>query len=292
MNTKTLVKRALRVLPDSAYLRLRYFLMFHKPLHLRNPQTYNEKIQWLKLHDRKPEYTRMVDKYEAKKLVAEKIGAEYIIPTLGVWDHFDEIDFDTLPQQFVLKCTHDSGGLVICKDKATLDKAAAKKIIEACLKENYFWDYREWPYKNVKPRILAEEYMEDRETGDLRDYKFFAFDGIPRALYVATERQNAETETRFDFFDMDFQHLDLRNSHPNADVPPKKPENFEEMKYLAGVLSQNIPQLRIDFYEVNGKVYFGELTFSHMGGLQPFKPEQWDKTFGDWITLPEPGETK
>ena len=287
MNLKSIIKRALRILPDGAYLRLRYYLMFHKPLQLANPQTFNEKIQWLKLHDRKPEYTRMVDKYEAKQYVTEKIGGEYVIPALGVWNHFDEIDFDALPERFVLKCTHDSGGLVICKDKASLDKAAAKKKIEACLKENYYWDYREWPYKNVKPRIIAEESMEDRETGDLRAYKFFAFNGVPRALYVATERQNAETETRFDFFDMEYRHLDLQNSHPNADVPPQKPEHFDTMKYLAGVLSRNIPQVRVDFYEVNGRVYFGELTFSHMGGLQPFKPERWDKIFGDWITLPE-----
>lgn len=154
-----------KVLPDKMYLKICYKLATGKKLDLKNPQTFNEKLQWLKLYDRKPEYTRMVDKYEAKKYVAEKIGEEYIIPTLGVWDHFDEIDFDSLPDQFVLKCTHDSGGLVIVRDKAKLDKVAAKQKIEKSLKRNYYYSGREWPYKDVKPRIIAEKYMEDISSG-------------------------------------------------------------------------------------------------------------------------------
>ena len=285
MGIKQYAKTATRLLPDKLYLQLRYYMVFHKPLNLKHPKTFSEKLQWLKLYDRKPEYTRMVDKFEAKKYVAERIGEEYIIPTLGVWDHFDDIDFDALPNQFVLKCTHDSGGLVICTDKAAFDRAAAKEKIEECLKRNYFWDYREWPYKNVKPRIIAETYMTDGDSPDLKDYKFFAFDGTVRALFIASER-NACEETKFDFFDADFQHLNIINGHPNADIMPEKPENFEHMKDLAAKLSKGFPHLRVDFYEANDRVYFGELTFSHWSGMMPFQPEEWDEIFGSWIKLP------
>lgn len=275
-----------RVIPDEPYLKMVYRGYVGKKLNLENPTTFNEKIQWLKLHDHNPLYTRMVDKYEAKKYVADIIGEEYIIPTLGVWDHFDDIDFEKLPDQFVLKCTHDSGGLVICRDKKQLDKTAAKKKIESSLKTDFYYTGREWPYKHVKPRIIAEQYMEDDETHDLRDYKIFSFDGVPKALFIATERGSKE-ETKFDFFDMDFKHLPFTNGHPNADILPAAPKTFEQMKELTAKLSENIPQLRVDFYEVNGRTYFGELTFSHWSGFVPFNPEEWDKTFGDWIKLPE-----
>ncbi len=274
-------------MPDEEYLKKKYKYSMGKELNLDNPQTFNEKLQWLKLYDRKPVYTTMVDKYEAKKYVADIIGEEYIIPTLGVWNHFDEIDFDKLPNQFVLKCTHDSGGLVICKDKAKLDKAAAKKKIEKSLKRDFYLNGREWPYKNVKPRIIAETYMEDEETKELRDYKFFCFNGKVKALFIASERQTKDEETKFDFFDADYNHLPFTNGHPNAEVLPKKPVMFEEMKVLAEKLSQGVPELRVDFYEVNGRIYFGELTFSHWSGMMPFDPEEWDKTFGDWIELPK-----
>ena len=274
------------IIPDALYLKLRYYSRFHKKLNLKNPRTFSEKIQWLKLYDRRPEYSMMVDKYEVKKYVADIIGEEYIIPTLNVWNSFDEIDFDTLPNQFVLKCTHDSGGLVICTDKATFDKEAARKKIEASMKAKYFYHTREWAYKNVKPRIIAEQYMEDDTTKDLRDYKFFAFDGDVTMLFIATERQEKDSETKFDFFDSDFNHLDFINGHPNAKIPPAKPQNFELMKELASKLSKGIPHVRVDFYEVNGKVYFGELTFCHWSGLMPFEPDEWDEKLGDWIKLP------
>ncbi len=270
---------------DERYLKMVYRISLGKKLSLNPPITFNEKIQWLKLHDRRPEYTDMVDKYEAKKYVANLIGEQYIIPTLGVWDHFDEIDFDKLPNQFVLKCTHDSGGLVICRDKEELDKEKARRTLENCLKHNFFWGMREWPYKNVRPRIIAEEYLEDSQTQELRDYKFFCFDGEVKALFVATDRYTEGEETKFDFFDSNFKHLPFRNGHPNADVLPKKPVCFEKMKELASKLSKGIPQLRVDFYEVDGEIYFGELTFSHWSGMVPFEPEKWDKTFGEWLDL-------
>lgn len=271
---------------DEQILKDKYYFRFHKPLNLDNPQTYNEKLQWLKLHDRRPEYTEMVDKYLAKSYVRERIGDEYIIPTLGVWDKFEDIDFGKLPNEFVLKCTHDSGGLVICKDKRHFDYNAAKVKIKKCLKRNYFYVGREWPYKNVEPRILAETYMEDKTFNELRDYKFFCFNGSVKMLFVATNRQSVTEETKFDFFDSDFNHLNITNGHDCNSIDVKKPLNFELMKSLAEKLSNGIPHLRVDFYEVDGKPYFGELTFFHWSGLVPFNPPEWDYTLGSWIKLP------
>lgn len=270
---------------DEKYLKLQYFFNIGKRLDLKNPKTFNEKLNWLKLNDRKDIYTSMVDKYEVKKIVAEKIGEEYIIPTLGVWDNFDDIDFDSLPSQFVLKCTHDSGTIVICKDKSLFDKDAARNKINARMGCNYYYHCREWPYKNVKPRIIAEKYMEDEKTSELRDYKFFCFDGDVKALFIATERQKVGEEVKFDFFDADFNHLPVRQGHPHAKTAPEKPINFEKMKELASKLSEGIPHLRVDFYEVNGEIYFGELTFSHFSAMVPFEPEEWDYKFGEWIEI-------
>ena len=276
-----------RFISDKVYLKNAYKSGMGKKLNIKSPKTYNEKLQWLKLYDRNPLYTSLVDKYEVKKYIADKIGEEYVIPTLGVWDNFDDIDFDTLPNQFVLKCTHDSGGLVICKDKNHLDIESARKRIETSLKRNYFWFGREWPYKNVKPRIIAETYIEDHETKELRDYKFFCFNGEVKALFVASERQKKGEEVKFDFFDTDFNHLPIRQGHPNAVTPPSPPSQFEKMKQFSRELSKDFPHVRVDFYESNGKIYFGELTFYHFSGMKPFHPEEWDYTFGDWITLPQ-----
>ena len=265
-------------------MSVEYFIVFGKRLRLKNPQTYSEKLQWLKLHEGDPIYTRMVDKAEAKKYVTEIIGEEYIIPTYGVWNHFDEIDFDKLPDQFVLKTTHDSGGVIICKDKKTLDKNAAKVKLEKSLKNDYYYTSKEWPYKNVVPRIIAEKYMED-ESGELCDYKLFCFDGKMKALFIATDRFTSGEETKFDFFDENFNHLPFTNGHPNATKPIKKPESFQQMKDLAEKLSQKIPHVRVDFYCTNGKIYFGELTFFHWGGFKRFEPEEWDFKFGEWFKL-------
>lgn len=269
---------------DEIYVRVEYFIVFGKRLRLKNPQTYSEKLQWLKLHEGDPIYTRMVDKAEAKKYVTEIIGEEYIIPTYGVWNHFDEIDFDKLPDLFVLKTTHDSGGVIICKDKKTLDKNAAKVKLEKSLKNDYYYTSKEWPYKNVVPRIIAEKYMED-ESGELCDYKLFCFDGKMKALFIATDRFTSGEETKFDFFDENFNHLPFTNGHPNATKPIKKPESFQQMKDLAEKLSQKIPHVRVDFYCTNGKIYFGELTFFHWGGFKRFEPEEWDFKFGEWFKL-------
>lgn len=214
----------LNKLSDEQYLRLVFRIKIGRKLNINDPKTFNEKLNWLKLNDRRPEYTTMVDKYLVKDYVANLIGNEYIIPTLGVWDKFEEIDFDKLPDSFVLKCTHDSGGLVVCRDKSKLDLSAAKKIINNSLKRNYYLHGREWPYKDVKPRIIAEKYMVDESGYELKDYKFFCFDGIPKAMYIASDRNVSGEETKFDFFDMDFHHLPFTNGHPNADrifTPPQ-----------------------------------------------------------------------
>ena len=284
---KYIKNQLLHFLPDSLYLRYVYWRCMGKWLNLSNPQTFNEKLQWLKLHDRNPLYTMLVDKYAVKKWAADKIGEQYIIPTLGVWKHFDEIDFDKLPVQFVLKTTHDSGGVVICHDKNTFDKQAARKKLEKSLKTNFYYMGREWPYKDVPRKIIAEKFMVDEQTHELRDYKFFCFNGTPKMLFIATDRQNPTEETKFDFYDMDFNHLPFTNGHPNSHKPIAKPETFDEMVKLAAILSKNIPHVRVDLYEINGKVYFGELTFSHWSGFVKFEPHEWDKKIGDLLKLPE-----
>lgn len=271
---------------DRKYLNTLFKCLMSKELNIDNPKTYNEKLQWLKLYNRKPIYTKMVDKYEVKKYVEDLVGKEYIIPTLGVWTNFDDIDFDKLPEQFVLKCTHDSGGLIICKDKNKFDKKEAKRKINHCLKRNYFLNYREWPYKNVQPRIIAEKYMVDDSGYELKDYKFFCFNGKVKALFVATDR-NSNEETCFDFFDEKFNHLEITNGHPNSLKKIDKPKNFERMIKLAEILSRDLIHARIDFYNINGQIYFGEITFYHWSGMVPFVPEEWDYKFGDWIKLPE-----
>ena len=260
---------------------------FGEFVNFSDPQTYNEKLQWLKLYNRNPFYNIIVDKYRVKDYVAKVIGEEHVIKLLGVWSHFDEIDFDKLPDQFVLKCNHDCGGLVICKDKSKFDKVFAKKILERHLKNNYYWEHREWPYKDVKSLIFAEEYMVDESGYELKDYKWFCFNGEPKALFIAQDRDNPDEETKFDFYDMEFNHLPIKNGHPNANVVKEKPAGFETMKVLASKLSKDIPHVRVDFYNINGNIYFGEMTLFHWSGFVKFEPKEWDYTFGSWIQLPK-----
>ena len=258
-----------------------------KLLHLRNPRTYNEKIQWLKLYGRTPETPSLCDKYDVKQIVSKKIGDKYVIPLIGVWNSPDEIDFDSLPNQFVLKCTQNSGkGMYVCKDKSQMDKSAVLEGLREGIKQDYFLPSRDFCYKGIPHRIIAEEYLEDFSTGELRDYKFFCFDGEPKILFIASGRSRGEHEVTFDFYDMEFNHLPFTNGHPNSKVPIEKPSGFEEMKELAAFLSKGIPHVRMDFYEANGQVYFGEYTFSHWGGYVPFNPEEWDYKLGAWINLP------
>lgn len=281
---KILDNKKIIKLKDELYIKLCYRARIGKELNLNNPQTFNEKLQWLKLYDRNPEYTEMVDKYEAKKYVADIIGDKYIIPTLGLWNKFEDINFEKLPNQFVLKCTHDSGGLVICKDKSKLNLKEAKRKISKSLKTNYYYHSREWPYKNVKPRIIAEQYMVDESGTELKDYKFFCFNGEPKLLFIAKDRPYA---TKFNYYDMNFKKLPFKQHYENFNDCIEKPKGFDKMVELSKKLSKNIPHVRVDFYDINGKVYFGELTFYHFSGFEKFEPEEWDRKLGDMLKLPK-----
>lgn len=272
------------IISDKLFLKVNYRLNMGYWMDFNNPKTYNEKLQWLKLNDVHPEYTKMVDKVEAKKYVASVVGDKYIIPTLGVWNSVDEIDWEAFPKQFVLKSTSDSGGVVVCKDKSKLDIEAAKKKLRGLGRRDYSLISKEYPYKNVPHRFIAEEYMEDESGDELKDYKIFCFDGQAKFLFVATGRQ--KNDCRFDFYDTEFNHLPVLNGHANADVWPVKPENFEEMLEVASKLSKGIPHVRVDLYNIKGKIYFGELTFFHWSGMVPFEPVEWDAKFGDYIKLP------
>lgn len=273
---------------DEKYLKLMFKYRMGYELNLENPQTYSEKLQWLKLYDKNPLYTKLVDKHEVKAYVASRVGSKYVIPELGLWDKPEDINWDTLPQKFVLKTTHGGGnsGVVVCKDKNKLDKQLTIKRLNESMKQDLYKDSREWPYKNVPKRILAEEYVEDAATQELRDYKFFCFDGEVKFLFVGSERQKPGEDVKFDYFDSDYNHLILRQGHPNSKVLPEKPSCFEEMKEIASKLSKGIPHVRVDLYEANGHVYFGEMTFYHFGGIVPFEPAKWDEEFGKMINLP------
>ena len=273
------IKYSLRFIPDKMFLQIYYFARFKKFINFKNPKTYNEKINWLKLNDRKKIYTSLVDKYDVKEKVAK------VIPTLGVWNSFDEIDFDKLPDKFVLKCTHDSEGVYIVKDKNKLNVKEARQKINEAMKYNFYYIGREWPYKNIKPRIIAEKYMEDHVDGELRDYKFFCFDGKAKLMFIATDRNIGET--KFDYYDLDFNHLDIVQHYTNSDKEIRKPKNFDKMIQLSEKITQyfKLKHARIDFYEVDGELYFGEITFYHFSGLQPFKPKEWDEKIGNLLVL-------
>ena len=272
--------------PDEKYLKRKFKAFLGYELNLKNPQTFSEKLQWLKLYDRNPLYTTLVDKYAVKKWAADTIGQQYIIPTLGVWNSFDEIDFDKLPNQFVLKTTHDSGGVAICRDKTHFDKQAACKKLTRSLKHNYYYSGREWPYKNVPHKIIAEAFIGNNTQKDITDYKFFCFNAQPAYCQVITDRT---TQEKVDFFDMQWQHqpfTGLQKPFPHAKIHPSRPACFDQMKQACALLAKNIPFARVDFYEVNQKMYFGEITFFPASGFGTFTPDTWNKAMGDRVKLP------
>ena len=270
--------------PDKLFLKIKYYLIMKKRLDLKNPKSFNEKLQWLKLYDRKPEYTQMVDKVEAKRYVSSIIGEEYIIPTLGVYDKFEDIDFDKLPNQFVLKSTHDSGGLTICRDKSKFDIIEAEKKLNKHLKRNYYIQSREWPYKNVKPRIIAEKFMVDESGVELKDYKFFCFDG--KVYYIQVDFDRLKNHKR-NIYNTNWQFQNFTIEYPNdSSCEILKPESLDKMISFAKRLSENIPHLSVDFYSINDKIFFGELTFCHGSGTEKFSPEVWNHTFGSFINIP------
>lgn len=275
------------VIPDNLYLKWIFRLRMGKRLDLEHPVTFNEKLQWLKLYNRKPEYTIMVDKVKAKEYVAEKLGSEYIIPTLGVWDDPDEIDFDALPDQFVLKCNHNSGlGMCICRDKSELDIPKVKAGLRRGLRQNYFLYGREWPYKDVSRKILAEKFMVDESGTELKDYKYYCFGGEAKFMFIASGRL-LDSKT-FSYYNMNFEKLPFEWGAPVSNEVVKRPETFYKMKMLAEILAKDLPEVRIDFYDVNGNIYFGEITFFDGSGMESFNPKEWDGHLGKLIKLPPP----
>lgn len=274
---------------QKALVKGMYWLSVGKLPNLNKPQTFNEKMQWLKLYDHNPLYHKLVDKCDVKAYVADIIGKEYIIPTLGVWNSFDEIDFDSLPNQFVLKITNGGGntGVVICKEKALFNREDAKAKLEASASFDIYKSMGEWVYKDIAPRLIAEKLMANDDGSDLVDYKIFCFNGTPKVLFYASNRQNAEHKPPFfDYYDMELNKLDVRSKgHQNSPHILKPFAEFELMKELAAKLSKGIPFVRVDFYMVNHKVFFGEMTFYHDSGFVPFIPEEYDKVFGDWIDI-------
>ena len=269
--------------PDKLFLKVVYRHVTGEKLHIHNPRNFNEKIQWLKLYDRDPEYTKLVDKYEVKDYIRKTIGDEYVIPTLAVYNKAEEIDFDALPIQFVLKCTHDSGGVVICNDKSKLDKQNAIKLLGDGLKKNFYYQNREWPYKNVIPRIIAEQYMVDESGEELKDYKFFCFYGEPKIIQVDYDRF---VDHKRNLYDIEWNRLPFTLQFPtNWNYEIAKPQSLGEMIEVARKLSKGIPHVRVDLYHINGKVYFGEMTFYHGSGYEKFTPGDWNNTLGEWIKI-------
>lgn len=273
------------LLPDKLYIKLLYRYKMGRLLDLYNPHRFTEKLQWLKLYNRNPLYTKLVDKEAVKDYVSKKIGDDYIIPTLGVWNSFDDINFDELPNKFVLKTTNGGGsiGVVICKDKDKLNKTKAKQNIELGLKLNLYRKLREWPYKGVKPRIIAEQMLEDA-SGDLHDYKFYCFNGDPKFLLVSSDRF---TNHNFNYFDLNFNKMNITSAMgAQSSTLPEKPGTLDEMKEIAKKLCQGIPHVRIDLYSCNGHVYFGEMTFFDSSGYDNFSSDEWDLKVGSWLHLP------
>lgn len=280
-------KGVFKNMDDEKYLRLKYELVMGEKLDLDNPQKYSEKLQWLKLYDRKDIYTAMVDKYESKNFLKTIIDEKHIIPTYGIYNSFDEIDFNKLPKEFIMKCTHDSGGTVICNNKEKLDKEKAKKTINKFLKRKYFYVHREWPYKNVKPRIIIEEYLKNKSNTDLVEYNWFCFNGEPKFIMACYgDKRKARCN---DYYDIDFNKLDFSCGYATGKKALNKPKTYNEMLKLSKKISKNIPSLRVDFYEVDGKIYIGELTFFHWAGYTAFDPKKWDLEFGKMLVLPKVG---
>ena len=273
-----------KIVPDRLFIKCAYRIHFGKPLNLNNPITYNEKLQWLKLYDRQKRYTTLVDKYAVRNYIENKLGKDYLVPLYGVWDSFDEIDFSELPNQFVLKCTHDSGGLVIVRDKALLNINSVREKLNHSLHTNYYLKGREWPYKNVKPRIICEQLLAN-DYESIKDYKVFCFNGTARFTLVCSNRFS-DIGLCEDFYDNNWSHLDMkRPGVPNSYEDQRKPINFLKMIEIAELLSKGIPFLRVDFYEINDQLFIGELTLYPASGFEGFEPQELDTYYGSLLKI-------
>jgi hypothetical protein len=272
-------------MPDRMYCNYRYFKRHGKFIDFKNPKTFNEKIQWLKIYGNLQKYTNLVDKYEVRKHIAETIGEKYLIPLIGVWDKFEDIDFEKLPSQFVLKCTHDSASAVICMDKTVLNIKETQNKLNRCLKRNYYNGGREIQYKNIKPRIICEKYMVDESGFELKDYKIFCFSGVPKIIQVDFGRF---INHKRNLYDIEWNYIPAYIKYPtDPNLIIAKPKKLAEMLNLAKILSKNIPHVRVDFYLIHDEIYFGELTFTHGNGFEKFEPEEFALQMGNWIELPK-----
>lgn len=276
------------ILPDRFFLQVKFYLRLRYWPDINNPRTLNEKLQWLKFYSKgHPEYTQMVDKVGAKDYVTKVIGKDYVIPTIGVWNSIDEIDWNTLPDKFVLKAAGDSGGLIICRDKSKLNVEDAKAKLKRCGEREYWIYNKEFPYQNVPHRYIAEELLEEEPGKSVKDYKIFCFNGEPHYLYLSQGLENHKT-ARMSFLDLDWQVSPFRRSdYTPFDSLPKQPENYPEMLDVARKLSKGLPHVRIDLYNINGRIYFGEMTFFTCSGMIPFEPREWDRKLGDLLILPD-----
>lgn len=280
-----LLRKPGRLLSDKTFLKLKYWATTGRKLNIDNPGSFNEKLQWLKLYNRRSEYTMMADKYAVREYVKKTIGEEYLIPLLGVWDRPEDIDFDVLPEQFVLKCNHDCGSVIICRDKSSFDQVATINKLKKCLKENYYWQGREWPYKDIKPKIVAEKYMGD----NLTDYRIYCFNEIPKLIYSYSNESQADgskPEPRYcDIFDHNWKPIPYHQKLlPHGNVP--MPGQLSKMLEIAKLLSANSIFVRIDFYEIDNMLYVGEMTFYPGGGMSKFYPDSYDLELGKWLKLP------
>lgn len=279
-----------KTIPDSIYLKIKFNKIMGHSLDLKNPKTFNEKLQWLKLHDRNPNYSLLVDKYEVKKIISDKIGSGYIVPTLGIWDSIDDVEINNLPNEFVLKCTHDSGSYAICKNRLSFDMEKVREKFRDSMSTNFYWLAREYPYKNVRPRVIAEKYMVDDSSVDvsaqeLTDYKFYCFNGYVDCVMICYDR--ASGDTKFYFFDQNWElkRINKRGKEAPLNFSLPKPMCIKEMFDIAAKLSVGIPFVRIDLYQSNNKVYFGEMTFYPQGGWDPNYLPETDNYFGSLIDL-------
>lgn len=272
---------ACKFISDKNYIQFVAKLRFGKTFDLQDPKTFNEKLNWLKLYDRKPLYTKLADKYAVKSYVRDLIGDEYVVPCFGVWEHFDDIDFDKLPSSFVLKCTHDSSGAVICKDKAELDLKEIRSFVDRCLRKNNFYHSREWAYKDIPHKVIADMLLDDGSGHELRDYKFWCFNGVPKYMYCTNKAEDIFEN----FYDMDFNPVEINHGFRRQVPEFNCPKEFHLMKDLAAKLSSGIPFVRVDFFDVKGRVYFGEFTFYDWAGFRPFADDKWDVYLGSLIDL-------
>lgn len=272
--------------PDELHLKMMHRAHVGRWPNLDKPRTFNEKLQWLKLNDHNPLYNTLVDKYTVKQWVANRIGSEYVTKTYARWDSTRDVDISSLPERFVLKTNHDCGGIAICRDRATFDLEAALSKLSKHLSTNYYWGSREWPYKDVKPCVFAEEYLEPDASGDLPDYKLFCFSNSKIITLLITDRFTKAGVTQT-FFDEEWHLMELtEGGHPTRPNSPK-PKFFDEMKRLASILSSDLPFVRVDFYESEGRLLFGEMTLYPKSGFECFDPEEWNIRLGSWINFPE-----